>query len=73
MKSDNQNEYDFSRGVRSKYYAKYLNGTNTVVLEPEIAKMFTDSASVNDALRTLIRAAGHNKTLQRTRKARRRA
>ena len=44
-----------------------------VILDPEIAAVFKDSESVNDALRSLIKAAGHNKTLLRTRKARRRA
>lgn len=73
MKNDSQGSLDFSQGIRGKYYSRYLKGTNTVVLEPEVAKMFPDSESVNDALKTLIRAAGHNKTLQRTRKARRRA
>ena len=69
----NDNEIDFSKGTRGKYYAKYLKGSNVVVLDPEIAKVFPDSSSVNDALRTLIKAAGHNKSLLRTRKPRRRA
>jgi hypothetical protein len=66
-------EYDFSGGVRGKYFKRYQAGSNVVILDPEIARIFKDSASVNDALRSLIRAAGHNKTLLRTRKARRRA
>jgi hypothetical protein len=66
-------EYDFSEGVRGKYFMRYQAGSNVVILDPEIAKIFKDSASVNDALRSLILAAGHNKTLLRTRKARRRA
>jgi hypothetical protein len=66
-------EYDFSKGVRGKYFKRYQAGSNVVILDPEIAAVFKDSEAVNDALRSLIRAAGHNKTLQRTRKARRRA
>jgi hypothetical protein len=66
-------EYDFSGGVRGKYFKRYQAGSNVVILDPEIAKIFKDSASVNDALRSLILAARHNKTLLRTRKARRRA
>ncbi len=73
MSNDIEPEFDFSQGARGKYHAKYLKGTNVVVLEPEIAKIFPDSIAVNNALRTLIQAAGHNQTLQRTRKARRRA
>lgn len=66
-------EYDFSKGVRGKYFKRYQAGSNVVVLDPEIAKIFKDSESVNDALRSLIQAAGHNKSLLRTRKARRKA
>jgi hypothetical protein len=70
---DMKQEYDFSKGVRGKYFRRYQAGSNVVILDPEIAEVFRDSESVNDALRSLIRAAGHNKTLLRTRKARRRA
>lgn len=70
---DMKQEYDFSKGIRGKYFKRYQAGSNVVILDPEIAAVFKDSESVNDALRTLMRAAGHNKTLLRTRKARRRA
>jgi hypothetical protein len=66
-------EYDFSKGVRGKYFKRYQAGSNVVVLDPEVAEIFKDSESVNDALRSLIQAAGHNKSLLRTRKARRKA
>lgn len=66
-------EYDFSKGVRGKYFKRYQAGSNIVILDPEIAEIFKDSESVNEALRSLIRAAGDNRTLLRTRKARRRA
>jgi len=66
-------EYDFSKGVRGKYLKRYQAGSNVVILDPEIAAVFKDSESVNEALRSLIRAAGHNKTLLRTRKTRRKA
>lgn len=66
-------EYDFSSGVRGKYFKRYQQGTNMVVLDPEIAKFFSSSDAVNEALRALMRAAGHNNRLLRTRKARRRA
>lgn len=49
--------YDFSGGVRGKYAAEYAKGTNVVVIEPELAKLFPDSEAVNEALRTLVRAA----------------
>ncbi len=66
-------EYDFSKGVRAKYFKRYSEGSNIIILDPEVAAVFSDSESVNDALKTLIRAAGHNKALTRTRKTRRKA
>lgn len=51
-------EYDFSGGVRGKHYQAYQQGTNTVLLEPDVAKIFKDSESVNHALRMLIMLAG---------------
>ena len=49
-------EYDFQGGVRGKYYRQYLQGTNVVLLEPDVAAVFRDSESVNQALRVLIKA-----------------
>ena len=46
-------EYDFSKGVRGKYAARYAQGSNVVVLDPDVAKVFPDSESVNKALRAL--------------------
>jgi hypothetical protein len=48
-------EYDFSRGVRGATAARYREGTNVVVLDPDVNALFPDSASVNEALRTLAR------------------
>jgi hypothetical protein len=50
-------EYDFSGGVRGKYYETYQQATNVVVLEPDMAEIFRDSASVNEALRSLVKLA----------------
>jgi len=52
--SDTQPEYDFSNGVRGKHCHAYQEGTNIVLLEPDIAKVFRDSESVNHALRLLV-------------------
>ncbi len=50
-------EYDFSRAVRGKYQKRLAKeGSNVVVLEPDIAKAFPDSASVNEALRVVLKA-----------------
>ena len=50
-------EYDFSRGVRGKHHAAYKAGTNVVLLDPDVARAFPDSASVNTALRLLLKIA----------------
>jgi hypothetical protein len=50
-------EYDFSGAVRGKYYERYRAGTNIVVLEPDVAEVFSTSQAVNEALRVLIKAA----------------
>src|SRR5882672_3628994 len=74
-------EYDFSKGVRGKHHNAYQAGTNVVFLEPDIAAAFPDSASVNQALRLLVRLAKtkaiptnrSSKALQPTSRARRKA
>jgi hypothetical protein len=43
-------EYDFSNSVRGKYAKRFKEGTNIVVLAPEVAELFPDSEAVNDAL-----------------------
>ena len=50
-------EYDFSRGVRGKYAERYAEGANIVVLDPDVARVFRDSKSVNQALRALVEVA----------------
>ncbi|UBF30240.1 hypothetical protein K9N68_34020 (plasmid) [Kovacikia minuta CCNUW1] len=50
-------EYDFSGGVRGKYYEAYMQSSNVVVLDPDVAEIFRDSASVNEALRLLAKIA----------------
>ena len=46
-------EYDFSKGIRGKYARKYEAGTNIVLLDPDVAKIFKTPRSVNQALRSL--------------------
>jgi hypothetical protein len=50
-------EYDISGGVRGKYYEAYKQATNVVVLDPDVAAVFRDSAAVNEALRLLTKIA----------------
>lgn len=49
-------EYDFSRGVRGRYIARLAKGSNVVVLDRDVQRMFPDSAAVNAALRALGKA-----------------
>ncbi len=46
-------EYDFSRGVRGKYVRRYAQGSNVVVLDPDVAKAFPNAEAVNSSLRSL--------------------
>jgi hypothetical protein len=52
-----RDEYDFSRASVGKYAARYAKGTNVVLLDSDIADLFPDSKSVNDALRSLVKIA----------------
>ncbi|MCU0596115.1 MAG: hypothetical protein MUC98_11735 [Desulfobacterota bacterium] len=69
-------DFDYSKAVRGKYYPRLIEeGSNVVVLEPDVAKAFRDSTSVNEALRSLLdltrskkrltsRSAGRSKELR---------
>lgn len=48
-------EYDFSQGEKGKYFRKYKEGSNVVVLDPDVAKVFRDQRLVNESLRALVR------------------
>ncbi len=52
-------EYDFSGGVRGKYATRFADGANVVVLDPDVAEVFPDSESVNQALRALAEIIQH--------------
>ena len=64
-------EYDFSKGVQGKYAKRYAEGTNVIVIEPDVAKYFPDHDAVNQALRSLAEIIKRqkglpNKALKRT-------
>jgi hypothetical protein len=52
-------EYDFSGGVRGKYATRFAQGSNVVVIDPDVAQVFADSESVNRALRALVGIIRH--------------
>ena len=58
LEEDDIPEMPLSGGVRGKYYEQYKAGTNVVLLEPDLAKVFRDSAVVNRALREYLSEHG---------------
>ena len=58
-------ETDFSGGVRGKYYERAMQGSNVVLLEPDVAKVFRDSAVVSQALREYLSEHGAPPTIRR--------
>jgi hypothetical protein len=59
--------FDYSKAIRGKYYKRLLEeGTNVVVLEPDVAKAFRDSEAVNKALRSLLDLARSTRPLTRS-------
>ena len=59
-------EYDFSKGIQGKYAKRYREGTNVVVIEPDVAKFFPDHDSVNKALRSLVEIIKKRKKMSAT-------
>ena len=79
-KSDEmRNHYDFSGGVRGKYAQRYADGSNVVVLDPDVARLFPNGQTVNETLRSIAeivnikerRRHRAKKRMERTRKTRR--
>jgi hypothetical protein len=77
-------EYDFSKAVRGKYYARFNRSSNVVVLDDDVARLFPNAEAVNGALRALVATVAKrarsgsktgilakrpNKQMQRTRPA----
>ena len=52
--------YDFRGAVRGKYATRFAEGSNVVVLAPDVAAVFPNSEAVNEALRTLVRLTRSN-------------
>ena len=54
-------EYDFSKADRGVTSARYAEGTNVILLDPDVADIFPDARSVNEALRTFVRLTKQNR------------
>ncbi len=55
---------DLGKGIRGKYFEEYKKGTNLVLLSPDVAAAFPDDASVNEALRSLMKIARQSTALK---------
>ncbi len=59
-KEEMRKEYkleDLGKGTRGKHFEEYKKGTNLVLLSPDVAAAFPNDASVNEALRSLMKIA----------------
>jgi hypothetical protein len=59
---DMRAEYDFSNAVRGKYAKLFAEGTNLVLLAPDVAAEFPTATSVNRALREVIKSRSKRRT-----------
>lgn len=60
MEDELRSEYNFAQmegGIRGKYIERYRQGTNLVLLDPDVAQAFPNDQTVNEALRLLIQVA----------------
>lgn len=60
MEDELRPEYNFAQmegGVRGKYVERYREGTNLVLLDPDVAQAFPNDQAVNEALRLLMQIA----------------
>jgi hypothetical protein len=59
LNDDLRSEYDLENllkdGVQGKYAERYRAGTNLVRLDPDVAEVFQDDESVNQALRLVMK------------------
>jgi hypothetical protein len=62
VREEMRDEYDFSGGVRGKYAARFAEGTNLVLLAPDVAAVFPDATAVNKALREVIKSRSKRRT-----------
>jgi hypothetical protein len=67
-RDDLRPEYDFRGGVRGKYAARYREGTNLVLLDPDVAAAFGTAESVNRALRALLEVVPARRRAGRSRR-----
>ncbi len=48
-----QYDFDYSKAIRGKYHKRLMNeGANIIMLEPDVANVFSNSKSVHETLRS---------------------
>ena len=62
---DMRPEYDFSGAIRGKYYERFRQNSNVVLLDPDVSEAFPTSESVNQALRALASAVRKSRRVLR--------
>jgi hypothetical protein len=65
---DMPREIDFRDGERGRYARRFAEGTNLVLLAPDVAEVFPDSEAVNAALRVVLRASARASQPKRNRR-----
>ena len=58
-------EYDLGKlgkGVRGKYLKRYREGSNVVVIDPDLTEAFPNAKAVNDAVRNVLAREARKKT-----------
>jgi hypothetical protein len=61
--SDMRSEYDFSAGVRGKYSARFQEGSNVIVLPPDVAAEFPTPEAVHETLRRVAKQRARRRHL----------
>lgn len=61
-------DFDFSKAVRGKYHKQYMESSNVVVLDSDVAERFPNAEAVNTALRTMLQFAAQTASLTATRR-----
>jgi len=61
-------DFDFSTAVRGKYHRQYMERSNVVVLDSDVAERFPNAEAVNTALRTMLQFAAQTANLTATRR-----
>lgn len=60
-------DFDYSKAARGKYCRRLLEeGSNVIILDPDLVKAFHDSVSVNKALRLLLELTRSTNRLTRS-------